>query len=80
MLNYYSLFITTQQAVSACKAFLNVLQATLLGDLSGQELETIVSTTELQKTHGTVRTRSSTTMIHDLCIFNEIIDFVFFTS
>ncbi|XP_075886999.1 protein mono-ADP-ribosyltransferase PARP4 [Nelusetta ayraudi] len=28
-------------------------QATLLGDLSGQELKTIVSTTELQKTKGT---------------------------
>lgn len=36
--------------------FLIVLQATLLGDLSGQELKTIVSTTELQKTKGTVRT------------------------
>lgn len=31
-------------------------QATLLGNLSGQELKTMVSTSELQKTKGTVRT------------------------
>lgn len=36
--------------------FPTAVQATLLGDLSGQELETMVSTTELQKTSGTVRT------------------------
>lgn len=38
--------------------FPTAVQATLLGDLSGQELETMVSTTELQKTSGTVRTHT----------------------
>ncbi len=33
-----------------------ISQATLLGNLRGQELETMVSTSELQKTKGTVRT------------------------
>lgn len=33
-------------------------QATLLGNLSGQELKTMVSTSELQKTKGTVRTHT----------------------
>lgn len=55
---------------------LTALQATLLGDLRGQELKTMVSTTELQKTRGTVRT-SYTTHTHTLIQLeshNAIID------
>lgn len=37
-----------------------VLQATLFGNLSGKELQTMVSTSELQKTSGTVSGRPST--------------------
>lgn len=38
-------------------------KATLLGDLSGQELKTMVSTSELQKTRGTVRTHSPVSIV-----------------
>ncbi|XP_071197270.1 protein mono-ADP-ribosyltransferase PARP4 isoform X4 [Salvelinus alpinus] len=60
-------------------------QATLLGDLSGQNIETMVSTTELQKTRGTVRpphslhltvyTVSVTPVIH-LCVCVHVFQFL----
>lgn len=51
------IFKNVHSSRSLCASFIHgdcLTQATLLGNLSGQELSTMVSTSELQKTTGTV--------------------------
>lgn len=56
-----TLFLLFTQAVNLNLAFIIccIFQATLCGNVSGKELQTMVSTSELQKTSGTVSCRSS---------------------